>query len=365
MSQFRSILSKKITRQDIWVGILCIPFYINLIYLLYGSRYFQDQGVFLPATLIALFTWFFSWRTHITVGYYVREVMQDVQQTSLRLVISCGIYVILTGSITCILTYLLHLTGYLGFRFELDSFLIALLSGLVVNVVATSVFEGFYIFANWRDALLEAENFKLEAEKLKKANLQSQLDGLKSQVNPHFLFNSLNSLSALISSNPQKAEEFLDEMSKVYRYLLRTNEQELTTLAAEIKFAFSYFHMLKTRYGDGIAMEIQTGKAYDDYLLPPLTLQMLLENAVKHNVILKEVPLMISIRIDDDENLVVSNTLHKKRLMVQSNKIGLANIATKYHLLNQPDIRITETDTEFAVTIPLIKSWEKELSVAD
>lgn len=364
MSRLKETLTRKVTQQDIWIGFLCLPFYINLIYLLYGPRYYKDQTVFLHATLMAIITWFFSWRIHITVGHYVRMVMQDVQQTFLRLMISCGIYVILTGSITCLLTYLLHVTGYLGYRFSLDSFILALLTGLVINIVATSVFEGFYIFQNWRDALLEAENFKLEAEKLKKANLQSQLEGLKSQVNPHFLFNSLNSLSALISKNPEKAEEFLDEMSKVYRYLLRTNEQELTTLAAEIKFAGSYFHMLKTRYGEGIAMEVDIAKEYDDYLLPPLTLQMLLENAVKHNVILKEDPLVISIRTDANDNLIVSNTLFKKRLMVQSNKVGLANISTKYRLLNQPDIVVDETDKEFRVTIPLIKSIrEKELPV--
>ena len=95
--------------------------------------------------------------------------------------------------------------------------------------------------------------------------MQSQLEGLKDQVNPHFLFNSLNSLSSLISEDPEKAEKFLDEMSKVYRYLLRTNEEGLTTLESEMQFIQSYFHMLKTRYGDGLDMETQIDDHYLNY----------------------------------------------------------------------------------------------------
>ena len=356
MSKYELITRSRITRNDVWVLFLCLPFFLNLAHLLYGERYIADPYVFINATVIVCITWVISWRLHILAGHYMRVILQDVSQTTLRLLISFAIYVPLTGGITCILFYCVHITGFLGYRFDTGNFILALLSGLIINVVATSFYEGLYIFERWRYTLLEAENLKLEAEKLKKANLQSQFDSLKSQVNPHFLFNSLNSLSALISKNPDKAEMFLDEMSKVYRYLLRNNEQELTTLSTELKFAGSYFHMLKTRYGNGIIMEVNIDKSCEEYLLPPLTLQMLLENAVKHNVILKEEPLVISIQTDTYDNLIVRNTLYKKKLMVQSNQVGLANISTKYRLLNQPDIIINENENEFIVIIPLIKN---------
>ncbi|MCF0051870.1 histidine kinase [Dyadobacter sp. LJ53] len=358
MSKFKSILKSPISRKDVWVLFVCLPYFLTLAYLLFGRRYMRESEVFVYATMIVCAVWVISWRLHILAGHYMRVILQDVQQTTYRLLLSMSIYIPLTGIIACILFYGFYRTGFLGYTFDFGNFVAALLSGLLINIVATSFYEGLYIFERWRDTLLEAENLKLEAEKLKKANLQSQLDGLKSQVNPHFLFNSLNSLSALIHKDPDKAEEFLDELSKVYRYLLRTNEQELTTLSAEIKFISSYFHLLKTRYAEGIMLDVDIEKMYEDYLLPPLTLQMLLENAVKHNVILKQEPLVIEIKTDQNENLIVRNSLHRKRLIVQSNKVGLANISTKYRLLNQPDIIIRDDDNVFTVTIPLIHNYK-------
>ncbi len=126
---------------------------------------------------------------------------------------------------------------------KMDNYAWVLSVGIICNLLATSFNEGAAFFEKWRKVVDGAEQ-------LKKENLQSQLEGLKGQVNPHFLFNSLNSLSSLISDDPDKAEKFLDEMSKVYRYLLRTNEDSLTTVEAEMQFIQSYFHLLKTRYGD-------------------------------------------------------------------------------------------------------------------
>ena len=195
-----------------------------------------------------------------------------------------------------------------------------------------------------------------ETEQLKKENLQSQLEGLKGQVNPHFLFNSLNSLSSLISDDPDKAEKFLDEMSKVYRYLLRTNEDGLTTLDAEMQFIHSYFHLLKTRYGDGLDLETIIDERYYTYQLPPLTLQMLVENAVKHNMILRDHPLKILIMTTNSGKLVVSNNLQRKDRMVSSNKVGLTNIVNKYRLMKQEEISVRDDGKEFAVVVPLIQN---------
>jgi LytS/YehU family sensor histidine kinase len=208
--------------------------------------------------------------------------------------------------------------------------------------------EGAAFYDKWRQTVDEAEN-------LKKENLQSQLEGLKDQVNPHFLFNSLNSLSSLINEDPEKAEKFLDEMSKVYRYLLRTNEDGLTTLDSEMQFIQSYFHMLKTRYGDSVSMETQIDGHYLSYQLPPLTLQMLVENAVKHNMILKDSPLKILIMTTNSGRLIVSNNLQRKDRMVASNKVGLANIVNKYRLMKKEEISIRDDGKEFAVVVPLIQ----------
>jgi LytS/YehU family sensor histidine kinase len=169
------------------------------------------------------------------------------------------------------------------------------------------------------------------------------------------LFNSLNSLSSLISDEPGKAEKFLDEMSKVYRYLLRTNEDGLTTLESEMQFIQSYFHLLKTRYGDGLNMEINIDPYYLNHHLPPLTLQMLVENAVKHNTLLKNNPLNILIMTTNSGKLIVSNNLQRKDRKVSSNKVGLTNIVKKYRLMKQEEISIRDDGREFAVVIPLIQ----------
>ncbi|CCH57097.1 Sensor protein lytS [Fibrisoma limi BUZ 3] len=199
---------------------------------------------------------------------------------------------------------------------------------------------------------LEAE---LAVQRLKQEVSEVQMRVLQAQLNPHFLFNSLNSLSSLISDAPDKAEEFVDELSKVYRYLLRTNEYELTTLETEIDFIHSYYHLLKTRYGQGIELELSVDRKYLNHKLPPLTLQLLVENAVKHNIVSSSRPLTIQIRTNALSTLVVSNNLQRKsRDRVISTKKGLLTIMTKYELLHQPEVDIRETADEFEVVVPLI-----------
>ena len=144
-------------------------------------------------------------------------------------------------------------------------------------------------------------------------------------------------------------------MSKVYRYLLRTNEDGLASLDSEMQFIQSYSHLLKTRFGDGFEMEINIDPFYLNYLLPPLTLQMLVENAVKHNMILKDSPLNILIMTTNSGKLIVSNNLQRKDRMVSSNKVGLTNIVKKYRLMKQEEISIRDDGKEFAVVIPLIQ----------
>lgn len=221
-------------------------------------------------------------------------------------------------------------------------------SGLIIAFLITGIQEAVFYFSR----LLQAER---ETEQLKKENLQTQLDSLKQQVNPHFLFNSLNTLSYLISEDAEKAEEFLDEMCKVYRYLLRNNENELTNLATELQFIRSYFHLLKTRYGDSLHLNLAVEPSDEQRLLPSLTLQLLVENAVKHNVIHKDHPLTVHISTHADGQLTVKNNLQKKVQKVASNQVGLSNIASKFSLLKQPNIRVEQTETEFMVTIPLIQ----------
>lgn len=202
---------------------------------------------------------------------------------------------------------------------------------------------------------LEAE---LAVRRLEQEKTDVQLRALQAQVNPHFLFNSLNSLSSLIDENPQQASEFVDELSLVYRYLLRANDQSLTTLASELEFIRSYFRLLKTRYGSGLDLKVQVDARYGLQLLPPLTLQLLVENAVKHNVVQAKRPLNVEIRTNEAGQLIVRNNLQRKNTPVISNGVGLSSILTQYERLAQPGPVIADGNGEFSVTLSLILSVE-------
>ena len=222
------------------------------------------------------------------------------------------------------------------------------------TVQVAAYYEGVYLYRRWQVSFAETVE-------LKKQNLQSQLDSLKTQINPHFLFNNLNSLSALITSDALLAEQFLDQLSSVYRYLLQQNTRDLCPLNDEIAFIQAYFHLLKTRFGDGIALEMNVDPRYLEYLIPPLTLQLLFENAIKHNIIAVSRPLLIRLYTQDG-NLYVENNLQKKKLSVESSQIGLQNILTKYKLLYQSAVVIHQDDQTFRVSMPLIAPPVEALS---
>jgi two-component system, LytTR family, sensor kinase len=202
-----------------------------------------------------------------------------------------------------------------------------------------------------------------EREELMKSHLKSQLSSLKSQVNPHFLFNSLNTLLSLISSSPKRAEQFVEDLANVYRYLLQANEKEITTLEKELVFVDHYFKLLKTRYGNAISLDIKVGPSLLNHYIPSLTLQLLIENAVKHNIITSAKPLRIEIftSVDGFPFLNVRNNLQQKVLNMPSTRMGLSNIIAKFNLLVNRDIRIISENGFFWVSIPLLNSVQEHL----
>jgi two-component system LytT family sensor kinase len=158
----------------------------------------------------------------------------------------------------------------------------------------------------------------------------------------------------LISIDKQKAVQFLDELSKVYRYLLRNNEESLSTLQNELSFIDSYFSLLQTRHGDSIQLRKNIDKQYFSYLIPSLTLQLVVENAVKHNSISKNNPLVIDIFTAGENKLVVNNNLQRRTTAAPTNGVGLQNIKMKYQLLSQDGFQVMEGGKNFTVVLPLI-----------
>lgn len=193
----------------------------------------------------------------------------------------------------------------------------------------------------------------IENEQLQAENIRNQYEVLKNQLNPHMLFNSLNTLRSLVRENQDKAQDYIQELSRVLRYTLQGNESQSVTLREEMEFASAYIFLLKMRFENNLQFDIQVDKAYEDFRLPPMAVQVLIENAVKHNEISNRKPLAIHIATNGNGYLSVSNDIQPKWTATPGTGIGLVNLAKRYHLLFKQEIQITE-DKEFTVSIPLI-----------
>ncbi len=181
----------------------------------------------------------------------------------------------------------------------------------------------------------------------------ASFETLKNQLDPHFLFNSLNVLSSLIEENPKKAQEFTVALSKIYRYVLDQKDKNLISVEEELNFAKLYFSLLKMRFEDAIIINFQTDIDINDFRIVPLSLQLLLENAIKHNIISDQKPLQIDI-FKEDNYLVIQNSYQKKQTFEKSTGIGLQNIIQRYNLVSNLEINIQQTDKHYIVKLPLI-----------
>ncbi len=193
---------------------------------------------------------------------------------------------------------------------------------------------------------------ELHSEQLKTKNEQIKFESLKTQLDPHFLFNNLNVLTALISESPERAENFSIKLSKIYRYVLEQKDSKLVPVQDELKFAEDYLELLKMRFEDNLNYDISINDI-SDARIPPLSLQILLENATKHNAISKQQKLKIHIW-KDTENLIVSNNKNPKKVKQETTKIGLENIKNRYKLLSNQNIKIVDDDNRFIVKLPLL-----------
>lgn len=222
-------------------------------------------------------------------------------------------------------------------------------AGIVLGALATliimAVEVGRQFFHKWKQSLLEIEKYKKET-------VEAQLENLKSQVNPHFLFNNLSVLSSLVYKDQDKAVDFINQFSKVYRYILDNKDKELIELETELKFIDSYCYLLKIRFGDGVNFKT-TINSTKKALLPPMALQLLIENTIKHNETSEEKPLHVDIVVEKD-HLGISNNLQLRKQSEPSNKLGLHNIRSRYKYFTDQEVKIIHSETTYKVEIPLL-----------
>lgn len=200
--------------------------------------------------------------------------------------------------------------------------------------------------------ILNYQADKLKEQKEKYVKITTEHESLKSQIGPHFLFNSLNVLNGLIDENPDKAQEFVGELSSIYRYVLEQKDKSLVSVEEELNFSRTYMNLVQKRYEDGLEFEI-IGEANPELKIVPLSLQILLENTIKHNRISSDEPLRVRVELKDDELLIVNN-LQKKNKLTESTGKGLKNIKERYSAFSNRNVEIQENETEFRVRLPLL-----------
>lgn len=196
--------------------------------------------------------------------------------------------------------------------------------------------------------------------KVQKENLQSQFEVLKQQVNPHFLFNSLNVLTSLIKIDPNLAESFTERLSKVYRYVLENKEKDLVSLSTELEFLNAYLFLLEIRFMKKLFIEIKIDKVYYDFLILPIAIQLIIENAIKHNTFSKAQPLKIEIFVDSKQRLNIVNNLNVRETKLVSTGVGLENINRRYALVSDQKPEFIKTKEQFIAKLPLLKSEKIE-----
>ena len=232
---------------------------------------------------------------------------------------------------------------------EMSNYLVA----IIVTFFVTLAFHAFYFYKAY------TEN-KVKEQKVIAGTASAQFESLKNQIDPHFLFNSLNVLSSLIEENPDNAQKFTTSLSKIYRYVLEQKDKELVPVEEELAFAKTYMNLLKMRFENSITYELPTDEDWiasslsmTEAKVVPLSLQLLLENTIKHNVVSETKPLHIKIYFENSY-LIVENNLQKKEILQERKGVGLQNIVNRYALISERKVLVEETQTEFKVKIPIL-----------
>ncbi|WP_346857881.1 histidine kinase [uncultured Draconibacterium sp.] len=257
----------------------------------------------------------------------------------------------ITIAVTVLLVFLfLQLKGL--FHFNVDNF------RHKEEILSRNIFAMLLVLISvfFIHLIYQKQTIELENEMLKRESLQSQYESLKNQVSPHFLFNSLTALKTLLQESPTLADQYVNHLAQVLRYTLQSNKWKTVSLEEELEFVHSYIFLLKMRYETNLSVQTEIDQNSLHLSLPPLTLQTLIENAVKHNEISKDFPLQLSIKSINEQTIQVKNKIREKLTPEDGTGIGLTNLNKLYHLLGDYEIQITKENSEFAVDVPLIKT---------
>jgi len=335
-------------RKFMLVGVFLISFVLFPVFSgIDFMEYYRHAKVELIHGILLTFAF---WKLYRYIFIKMRQRLPNVEDTPKRIKKLLIILFVSAPIVGNLLSAIIHgVYGLMGYE---DCIHMGFIREIIVtwflsfSVLAT--YEAIYYFVKYRDTIQLTEQ-------LKTAQVQSELDNLRNQINPHFLFNSLNTLMNLIPKDQERAMSYLSKLSKFYRYSVGQHEASLVALHEEIKNAELYAELLKERFRDSISVEIDIIKSQKKVV--PLSLQLLIENAVKHNIVSKNKPLHIKVSMDKNEEYVcITNNLQRKIQEVNSTGIGLENISRRFEFFTEKKVQVNDQDGQFNVSLPLIEN---------
>ena len=329
---------------DKWIVIIGVPLVTLAFPYFFGLR-FSDPNFF-KWTVISFVTTLISWLATRQVVCLIWHLFPWEKNAVLHIVL--GLLMIILFSLFS--SFLIYFLARWLFHWGPDYWHVMkpIRVGVFILVaIIQLVHEAILLFFKWKQELTRAADLERE-------NLRSKFEALKNHVNPHFLFNSLGTLASLIRTDPDKAEKYVAEFSGIYRYLLEVNSNDLVTLGEEAAFIDSYVFLQQIRFGDGFIYRNSVDKKYNDYYILPLTLELLVENALKHNKTHISSPLQIDVYMNDGQDLLVVRNNFQLRNTTETTGTGLKNLEQRYQSFLGKSIRIYRDDTYFYAEIPLI-----------
>ncbi|MFW5707200.1 MAG: sensor histidine kinase [Bacteroidota bacterium] len=333
---------------DKWLLIIGIPFLglvMPLVFNKFSLDFLLSEGYrnAVMSTLTTISIWLgvrgiviFLWNRYPWEKYPAKHLIYEI---------------VMVTAYTSVIGYLSYVIARYTNFVELDPEMSVTISAaitLIVTYLITCIHEAWFFYTQWNVSLVKAQA-------LEKENIQSQYETLKSQINPHFLFNTLNTLTTLIEEDSQTAVNYVGKTSDFLRSILSMKDREVISLQDEIKIIETFYHLQKERFGENLRLQINLSPRALEKNIPPLSLQMLVENAIKHNVISAEKPLTIVIDEKPNGTIEISNNLQKKKQEHLSNGIGLQNIRRRYHFLSDKKIDVREDQNTFSVALPLLE----------
>lgn len=313
------------------------------------TSYIVDGETSWKYALTMLVYTFFFWEGNTAFSCLSERFFPRIIDIPKRIGVSVLFALLYTLSIVGLVNWLFY-----GFESNWREIFGEFIVGFFITLLVSAVYASVAFFRMYKSSLIETES-------LKRSRIESELKALNAQVNPHFLFNSLNTLMSLIPEDSQLALEFTKKFSDVYRYILQNKFKEMVTVKDEIEFTSSYIFLLKIRHGNNVNMELFVDDTSLLKMIPTLTLQMLVENATKHNVISEHKKLNIRIESTSDGLLTVRNNLSPKKTPENGAGIGLENIRKRYEYLTDRKVEIVQTGEEFIASLPLLETENYEV----